>query len=218
MGERPTHPALLDHLASRFVAEGWSTKKLIRSIMLSRAYQASADESPEALDADPDNHLFSRQNRRRLEVEAIRDAMLAAAGRIDATAQAGFRKRSLFEKIDRNKLPEMFDVFDFPNPNLVSGNRNASTVPTQALFMMNNGFVLNEAKTAATRLLAIKNLDTAQRLDLAYKTTLGRSPRKEEKSLALAYLNEQTEEVNEQEAWSGLLHGLFACLDFRYLN
>ncbi len=112
----------------------------------------------------------------------------------------------------------MFDVFDFPNPSLVSGNRNASTVPTQALFMMNNGFVLSEAKAAAIRILAVKSLDISQRIDLAYKSTLGRSPRADEKELAVAYLKEQTLEVNEQDAWSGLLHGLFACLDFRYLN
>ena len=218
MGERPTHPDLLDHLAIRFISDGWSTKKLIRSVMLSRAYQAAAIETPEALAADPNNLLFSRQNRRRLEAEAIRDAMLVAAGRIDPAAADGFHKRSLFEKIDRNKLPEMFDIFDFPNPNLVSGNRNASTVPTQALFMMNNDFVLAESKAAADRILAAENLDEAQRLDFAYKTTLGRSPRPAEKALALAYLREQIEETNKQEAWSGLLHGLFACLDFRYLN
>ena len=218
MGERPTHPALLDHLASSFIADGWSTKKLIRSIMLSQTYQAAAMDTPDALETDPDNLLFSRQNRRRLEVEAIRDAMLVASGHIDLSVENGFEKRSLFEKIDRNRIPEMFDVFDFPNPSLVSGNRNASTVPTQALFMMNNGFVLSEAKAAAIRILAVKSLDISQRIDLAYKSTLGRSPRADEKELAVAYLKEQTLEVNEQDAWSGLLHGLFACLDFRYLN
>ena len=124
----------------------------------------------------------------------------------------------MFEKLDRNRIPEMFNVFDYPNPGLVSGNRNASTVPTQALFMMNSEFVLKEAKAAAAKILAVKDLDDDERLDLTYKTTLGRMPSEAEKSLALAYLKSHGKETNGQEAWGGIFHGLFACLDFRYLN
>jgi len=91
-------------------------------------------------------------------------------------------------------------------------------VPTQALFMMNSEFVLNEAKTAAAKILEVEGLDDQQRLVLAYKTTLGRNPSEVEKSLALAYLKSHGKESNEQEVWGGILHGLFACLDFRYLN
>ena len=92
----------------------------------------------------------------------------------------------MFEKLDRNRIPEMFDVFDYPNPGLVSGNRNASTVPTQALYMMNSEFVLKEANAAADKILERKGLDDQQRLVLAYKITLGRIPNEAEKSLALA--------------------------------
>ena len=218
MGSRPTHAELLDHLALFLIENGWSTKKLIRKVVLSSAYRMSSTGAPGAIEADPQNDLFSRQNRRRLEVEAIRDAMLVASGRISFSQEGMDKTRSMFEKLDRNKIPEMFNVFDYPNPGLVSGNRNASTVPTQALFMMNSGFVLKEAKAAAVKILEMEGLDDRQRLVFAYRTTLGRIPSDGEKSLALAYLKKQGGSTNQQDAWSGVLHGLFACLDFRYLN
>ena len=218
MGRRPTHPALLDHLAIALIKNGWSTKRLIRKVVLSNAYRMSSKGSPGAIEADPQNDLFSRQNRRRLEVEAIRDAMLVASGRISFSREGMAKTRSMFEKLDRNKIPEMFDVFDYPNPGLVSGNRNASTVPTQALFMMNNGFVLKEATVAADNILALKSLEDEQRLVLAYLTCLGREPSDAEKTLALAYLNGNIDDSDAKEAWSGIIHGLFGCIDFRYLN
>jgi hypothetical protein len=205
-------------LAMSFMENGWSTKKLIRKVMLSKTYRMSSMGTQGAIEADPENDLFSRQNRRRLEVEAIRDAMLVASGRLVSFGEEINKKRSMFEKLDRNKIPEMFNVFDYPNPSLVSGNRNASTVPTQALFMMNSGFVLNEAKAAAVKILEMEGLDDQQRLVFAYKTTLGRIPSDGEKSLALAYLKKHGGSTDQQDAWGGILHGLFACLDFRYLN
>ena len=218
MGRRPSHPELLDHLALSLIENGWSTKRLIRKVVLSSAYRMSSTGAPGAIEADPQNDLFSRQNRRRLEVEAIRDAMLVASGRISFFHEGMDKTRSMFEKLDRNKIPEMFDVFDYPNPGLVSGNRNASTVPTQALFMMNNGFVLKEAKVAADKILEVKGLEDEQRLVLAYLTCLGRNPSESEKTLALAYLKGNSNGTGAQEAWSGIIHGLFGCIDFRYLN
>ena len=218
MGRRPTHPSLLDHLAISLIENGWSTKKLIRKVVLSNAYRMSSKGAPGAIEADPQNDLFSRQNRRRLEVEAIRDAMLVASGRISFAREGMNKTRSMFQKLDRNNIPEMFDIFDYPNPGLVSGNRNASTVPTQALFMMNNGFVLEEATVAADKILAIKGIDDEQRLDLAYLTCLGRKPSESEKTLALAYLKGNSTESGAKEAWSGIIHGLYGCIDFRYLN
>lgn len=218
MGRRPTHPSLLDHLAISLIENGWSTKKLIRKVVLSNAYRMSSKGFPGTTEADPQNDLFSRQNRRRLEVEAIRDAMLVASGRISFARERMDKTRSMFQKLDRNNIPEMFDVFDYPNPGLVSGNRNASTVPTQALFMMNNRFVLEEATVAADKILAIKGIDDDQRLDLAYLTCLGRKPSESEKTLALAYLKGNSAESGAKEAWSGIIHGLYGCIDFRYLN
>jgi ribosomal protein L35AE/L33A len=218
MGSRPTHPELLDHLAVFLMENGWSTKRLIRKVVLSNTYRMSSRGAPGAIEVDPLNDLFSRQNRRRLEVEAIRDAMLVASGRISFTAQGMDKKRSMFEKLDRNKIPEMFEVFDYPNPGLVSGNRNASIVPTQALFMMNNAFVLKEAAVAAEKILEAKGLEDEDRLILAYLTCLGRKPNDAEKTLALAYLKGDSDKKSNREAWSGLVHGLFGCIDFRYLN
>jgi len=218
MGRRPTHPELLDHLAISLIENGWSTKRLIRKVVLSNTYRMSSKGVPGAIEADPENDLFSRQNRRRLEVEAIRDAMLVASGRISFSEDGMDKTRSMFEKLDRNKIPEMFEVFDYPNPGLVSGNRNASTVPTQALFMMNNDFVLKEATVAADKILALKGLEDEQRLDLAYLTCLGREPSEAEKTLALNYLKGNSKGTGAQEAWSGIIHGLFGCIDFRYLN
>ena len=217
MGRRPTHPELLDHLTSQFIANGWSTKKLIRTIMLSGSYRMSSTTSESTIQADPENELFSRQNLRRLEVEAIHDSIFAASGKLDLEKGSKSR-RAIYKKLDRNKIPEMFDVFDFPNPNLVSGVRNASTVPTQALFLLNNAFVINEAKAAAEHILTDKNLDFEERLTLAYKTTLGRPPRKNEKSLATKYLQQHNNDSDNPEMWAGIFHSLYACVDFRYLR
>ena len=217
MGRRPTHPELLDYLAANFADNGWSTKKLIRRILLSSTYQMSSDASAKSLKADPDNELFSRQNRRRLQVEAIHDAMLVASGKLNPTSE-NTTQRVMYDKLDRNRIPEMLDIFDFPNPNLVSGVRNSSTVPTQALFLMNDPFVIKEAETAAKRLLENKDLSSEQRLSLAYKITLGREPSEEEKSLALNYLAQQNNGQDHPDAWAGILHSLYACVDFRYLN
>ena len=217
MGRRPTHPELLDHLASEFIDQGWSTKTLIRRILLSSTYQMSSEASTNSLEQDPDNELFSRQNRRRLQVEAIHDAMLVASGKLNPASEKT-KERALYDKLDRNKIPEMLDIFDFPNPNLVSGVRNASTVPTQALFLMNDPFVIKEAETAAKRLLERKGLNVEERLNFAYKITLGREPREEEKSLALNYLAQHNQGKDHPEAWAGILHSLYACVDFRYLN
>jgi hypothetical protein len=216
MGRRPTHPELLDHLTTEFIANGWSTKKLIRKIMLSSTYLMDSTVAASIIEADPENKLFSRQNRRRLEVEAIHDSIFAASGKLDLEKGSKSR-RAIYKKLDRNKIPEMFDVFDFPNPNLVSGVRNASTVPTQALFLLNNAFVINEAKVAAEHMLT-NNLDFEQRLVLAYKTTLGRTPRKNEKSLAIKYLQQHDNDPDNPEVWAGIFQSLYACVDFRYLK
>ena len=217
MGQRPTHPELLDHLTSDFIENGWSTKKLIRKILLSSTYQMSSFANEKALEADPDNNLFSRQNRRRLEVEALQDAILVASGKLDPTSE-NTKSRALYTKLDRNKVPEMWDIFDFPNPNLVSGVRNTSTVPTQALFLMNDPFVIKEAETAAKKILQKKDLTAEERLNLAYKITLGREPEQQEKSLALNYLEQHNNGKDDPEAWAGVIHSLYASIDFRYLN
>src|SRR5262249_30086084 len=153
----PSHPELLDYLAVKFVREGWSVKKLIREIVLSRTYQMSSTPNAEGLKADPENRLLWRMNRQRLQAEPFRDTILLVSGQLDRTqlgktikkGTAAERdyvfddvRRSVYTPIFRNRMNELFDVFDFPDPNMVMGRRNVSTVPTQALFMMNSPFIM----------------------------------------------------------------------------
>src|SRR5262249_49678892 len=150
----------LDYLAHRFVEQGWSTKKLIREIMLAHVYQLSSDTNEAAAKVDPENRLLWRHNRRRLDAEVIRDTILLVSGRLQQSAggpglpkelvrerdhQFTDTRRSVYTPILRNKLLELFEVFDFADPNVSTGRRNVSTVPTQALYLMNSPFVMEQA-------------------------------------------------------------------------
>jgi hypothetical protein len=233
-GERPTHPALLDHLAQRFVADGWSVKKLVRAIMLSRTYQLSSAPAADTARLDPDNRLFSHAPRRRLEAEEIRDAMLWSAGRLDltlgglnigsgkaapgpmATSEYGYvftdTRRSLYTPAFRNARLELFEVFDFADVNAPVAQRHASTVAPQALYLLNHPFVLEQARHAAERTLR-EAADAPARIDLAYRRTLGRAPTAKEKDIASRHVAD-----GSPEAWAEFHQALFASVDFRYLN
>jgi hypothetical protein len=234
-GETPSHPELLDHLALRLVKNGWSTKKLIRDIMLSRVYQLASTPDSAGLKADPENRLLGRQNRRRLEVESIRDAILAASGQLDLTVggptirkgttiEYGYKfddtRRTLYTPVFRNTLLEIVEVFDFADPNLVIGKRNTSTTAPQALFLMNNPFVIEQSEAAAKSLLSAANLDDAARVKLAYRRTLGRPPTPSEITLAQKFLADggSSDSKKQQAAWSRLFQALFASVDFRYVD
>ncbi|MGB8168244.1 MAG: DUF1553 domain-containing protein [Chthoniobacteraceae bacterium] len=234
-GEKPSHPELIDHLATRFVAEGWSVKKLVREIVLSRTWQ-QAVAAPSA--ADPENRLFAHANRRRLDAEQIRDTMLAASGQlelkigglnigsagdIDAnsfTAQNteysyvfADKRRSVYTPAFRNKRLELFEVFDFGDINQSAGQRNVSTVAPQALFFLNHPFVIEQAKAAAERTLAVPGTDD-ERIASAFRRTLGRAPSAAEREKCRSFL-----EMNATpDAWAELHQMLFACVDFRYLE
>lgn len=159
-GEAPTHPELLDWLSSRFVEDGWSLKKLHRLIMLSSVYQQSSDASDKAVQADPENRLLTRMNRRRLDFEAMRDSLLCVAGQLDSTmggraveitAPPYAKRRSVYGFIDRQNLPGTFRTFDFASPDTTSPQRYSTTVPQQALFMMNSPFVVEQARALAAK-------------------------------------------------------------------
>ncbi|MBC8326009.1 MAG: DUF1553 domain-containing protein [Verrucomicrobia subdivision 3 bacterium] len=230
-GRLPTDQALLDHLAARFVDEGWSVKKLIREIVLSRVYQLSSesgDSNQEQVDIE--NKLHWRQNRRRLQAEAIRDAVLSVSGQLDTksggntikpgtTTEYGYQfedtRRSLYAPVFRNTPLEILAVFDFADPNLVVGERTTSSVPTQALFLMNSPFVRTQAAAAAQRLLTEKLPNDPARIRQAYRQTLGRSPTAREREIVLKFLAHKTDPIH---AWTQFFHGLYASLDFRFLN
>lgn len=243
-GQRPSHPDLLDHLASEFIESGWSIKHLIRHIMLSRVYQLSSTASDAAERRDPENKLLSHASRRRLSAEAIRDAMLMVSGQLDTRAfgsgikpgtrgELGYEftstRRSIYVPVFRNTLLDCFAVFDVADANLVTGRRSSSAVPTQALYMMNSPFVMDQARRFASRLLAETDGEDVQRVTAAYRIALGRRPTEGELRHALRYLRQSSDGATagspDQDptdhrlaAWSGLCHSLLACIDFRYLD
>ena len=190
MGSRPTHPELLDYLAKHLIENNWSTKSLIRKIVLSNTYQMSTHVSDIAAKLDPENNLFSRQNRKRLEAEAIGDAMLLAGGEILPNNPALEKKRFSFQKLNRNKLSELFEVFDYPNPGLVSGKRNTSSVPTQALYMMNNEFVMKQASLVSKIIEKQEANDLNRKITLAFLKCLGRLPDEKEMQASLLFLKQ----------------------------
>ncbi len=236
-GEAPSHPELLDHLALRFVEQDWSVKKLIREIMLSRAWQMSSEPaSPQVIErarkVDPENRLLWKANRRRLDAESIRDTILTVSGKLDRTAggpsirqgtavERAYRfddsRRSVYTPVFRNRLLELFEVFDFADPNVCNGRRNVSTVPTQALYLMNSPFVQEQARYAADRLLALPGLDDSRRLNRAYREALGRLPTERERRLALEFLGGVAAD-QRRAAWGQLMQVVFGCVDFRYVN
>src|SRR5207253_2992839 len=178
--------------------------------------------------ADPENRLLWRMNRQRLQAEAIRDTILTVSGQLDRNTMGNTIKkgtiaerdyvfddarRSVYTPIFRNRLHELFEVFDFPDPNMVLGKRNVSTVPTQALYMMNSPFIMTQARHAAALTLK-ESLKDTERIDLAYRKTLGRLPTQRERDLAAIYLSS----VPRVAAWERFYQTLFACVDFRYVN
>jgi hypothetical protein len=223
---------LLDYLAAEFVENGWSIKRLVRSIVLSRIYRQSAVGDARAREADPENRLLSHANRRRLEAECIRDTLLSVAGRLtldrggptfraDLLSDYGFRhkdtRRSVYSPVFRNYLPELFEVFDFADPSVATGRRNLSTSAPQALFLMNHPFVLEQARYAARRLLSEPCGDDLERLGRAYRLVLGRRPSDGESRVAEAFLASANRERGE-EAWAQLFQVLFASVDFRHVE
>jgi hypothetical protein len=192
----PTHPELLDYLAARFMDEGWSIKKLHRLIMLSSAYRQSSKENPVCAKIDPNNQLLWRMNRQRLEFEAMRDTLLAVSGKldltsgghaVDITAPASTR-RTVYGYVDRQNLPDLFRAFDFASPDTSSPRRFYTTVPQQALFLMNSPFIIAQAKNLVER-PAFKSAPTdQQRLHLLYQLSFQRDPSSEEIKWAREFL------------------------------
>ena len=227
-GETPSHPELLDYLAVRFMDEGWSIKRLARTIVTSHTYQLSAEATTEALNADPENRLLSRMNRKRLDAECIRDSILSTSRQLSlemggptikpgTSADYGYRyadpRRSVYVPVLRNALPELFKAFDFADPSSVTGRRNVSTVAPQALFLMNHPWVIEQSELSAKQLLK-QSLIGERRFEYAYRLVLGRLPTNGERAVTLRNLN-GSEDVR---AWAQLFQALFASIDFRYLN
>ena len=232
-GESPSHSELLDHLAVQFVQQGWSVKKLIRTIVLSRTYRLSSSRGEQQ--EDPENRLLAHMNRRRLDAESLRDTMLSLGGTLNlemggATFPArlktdvGFQfkspRRSVYVPVFRSSLPELFEVFDFANPSLVTGRRDVSTVAPQALFMMNHAFVRTQARLTAERLLGEWRPSTTDRIDHAYLRILGRHATEAEMMLSQQFLKSVIGRTGtpQIDAWTQLVQSMFATIQFRYVR
>ncbi|MCZ2342559.1 MAG: DUF1553 domain-containing protein [Bacteroidales bacterium] len=225
-GELPSHPQLLDALTQEFVRDGWSTKKLIRRMVLSRTYRLSSDGATLTRPADPDNRWLAHAHRKRLTGEAIRDKILSLSGQLDLTAggrsfpanlasdygfQAETNQRSVYLPVFRGAMPELVAVFDAADPSLVTGNRNTSTIAPQALYFMNHAFIIEQARLAAVSLLKQDGNPT----DRAYRLTLGRLPTDRERSVIARFLETQSD---SKEAWSAILQSLIASAEFRMIR
>ena len=241
--EPPTNPELLDHLAVRFRDEGWSFKGLIRSIMLSRTYRLSSAGQAAAIEKDPQNTLYWRMNRRRLELEALRDTLLEVAGWLSDERPEGIQVagiggknrrsqahsilpfespyRTIYLPVIRAGLPEEYATFDFPDPCLLQGQRDVTTVAPQALFFMNSDFVVSCARQAAGQLLRDADQDDTTRAQRAYWRVLRRPPAAEERAAALALvrgIDPPTDEDADVYRWSALVQGLMSSAEFRYVR
>jgi hypothetical protein len=259
-GEAPSHPELLDHLALQLIDDGWSFKRLIRRIVLSRTFAQSSRYDALSNERDPENRLLWRAHRRRLDPESLRDAMLWAAGTLDlapvdstvsylgdqATAvgknevrrRTDFNCRSVFLPVIRNDLPELFDVFDFANPHISTGERPKTTVPTQGLFMLNDSLVMAAAEATAKRILAevsSPSIDTlGARIDRMYQLIVGTQPTDNERQALRSYLEQISArlrsatdgavdagddlDVSEVKALALACHAVFASSRFQFLE
>lgn len=222
--EPPSHPELLDHLATYFMDNGWSLKKLHRLIMLSKAYQQKSDDRPECQAADADNRLLWRMPRRRLDFESLRDAMLATAGRLDPKvggpsvgdlASPGSTRRTLYGHLDRLNLPGLFRTFDFPNPDATSPQRDVTTVPQQALFLMNNALVQECSRNLLRRPEIATEKDMARKVERLHRLLYGRMPQTAEQAIARDYL---AAESHSDAAWQRYAQALLLANEFAFVD
>jgi hypothetical protein len=195
-GERPTNPELLEYLASSFVKNGMSVKKLQREILMSSVYQLSSDENPAAFAKDSGNRLYWRFNRQRLDAEQLRDAVLLVSGNLEDSVGGpseeltpANKRRTLYGKVSRYKLDEYLQLFDFPNPSISAERRFATTVPLQRLFLMNSDFMQVQAEALAKRV--INEPDSRARVRKMYELVYGRVPTEQETQLGLAYIKSE---------------------------
>lgn len=200
--EPPTHPALLDWLAAALTQRGWSTKQLIRDIVLSQTYRQSSADRPEASLKDPDNTLMWRAVRRRMDFEAMRDAMLATSGQLDPalggravslSAEPFSGRRTIYGYVDRTNLDPLFTTFDFPSPDIASPERAETLVPQQALFALNDGFIISQARSLAEQAKATAGSsagDASGAVDWLYRRVFLRPPTEAESALATAFLRD----------------------------
>ena len=230
MGTKPSNLELLDHLSIEFIKNNWSIKSLIREIMFSQTYQMDSENDLDKIKIDPENIFLWKQNSRRLDAESIRDTILYVGDNLQASeggpsikpgtkTEYGYAfkssTRSIYNPVFRNTLPEIMQVFDFADPNMVTGKRTNSSVPTQALYMLNSSFIRENSINAAKKFTQEINTDNSSKIENAYKKVLGRIPSPKEIQIIQDYLTSQKDEL---KAWSNIFQSLFSSIDFRFVN
>jgi len=227
-GEKPTHPALLDHLAAKFRASGGSFKSLIREMVLSRTYQLAAEAKSPRTIADPENRLFGRRSYRRLTAEEIRDSLLFLTGELKLEQAAATAltygvdldkpmkfdqelRRSVYLPVARNNLAPELEIFDAANPEMVSGDRPLTTVPTQALYLLNSEFIQKQAATLAQQAYA-----KAEPVVWLHEVILGHAPNAANAKRASDFVN--TASGDREKALADLAHVLLASTEFLFLE
>jgi len=241
LGDKPSHPELLDWLSTWFVENGWQLKKLHRLIMSSQTYQMAALPAGEkASIVDPENRFLSVFPTRRLEAEQIRDAVLTVAGRLDReiggktiplrNRQMVFNhtskdhtdylslRRAAFLPIVRNHVYDWLSLYDYPDPTMPTGNRNSTVIAPQALLMMNSPLALDSSKAFAARLRDEAGDDTGKRIQLAWQLAFGREAASTELSSARQFISSFGSDETDPEAWAAFCQGLFASSEFIHVN
>jgi mono/diheme cytochrome c family protein len=247
VGEPPSHPELLDHLADRFMKEGWSTKRLIRSLVLTRAFQLSNRPSAAAREVDPQDRLLQHYPARRLEAEAIRDSILAVSGRLDLSLYGpsiqpyrekanadrrlfpgpldGNGRRSIYIKNNLMEGPKFLCIFNFPGGKVTTGRRDVTNVPAQALALLNDPFVLQQAGVWAERLIARTDASVEGQIKHIFQAVLGRLPQPDERrrfeqavaQFAQLHNVPASGVLKSQAVWRDVAHTLFNLKEFSYI-
>jgi hypothetical protein len=243
-GQPPTHPELLDYLAAQLIDSGWSIKQMHRRMLLTSTYQMSSTAAAAAEAIDPANKLSHHMPVRRLEAEAVRDAVLAVSGRLDrklfgpsvpthltafmtgrgrpgeSGPSDGAGRRSIYIAVRRNFLTPMFLAFDFPTPFSTMGRRTESNVPAQSLTMMNNPLVVDEARRWAEKLLASQDASPEDRIRTMYVTAFARPPTPRELDAALRFVTAREENYGDDplRRWTDLCHVLMNTKEFIFVR
>lgn len=223
LGAAPSHPALLDNLAVRFMENGWSMKRLIREMVLSSTYRQRSHESHANKAIDPLNTNLWRMNRRRLSIEQWRDSILAVGGSLDRTGGKSLEltdkkniRRTIYGHISRKKLNDMLMQFDYPDPNLHAAKRSATTTAVQKLFVMNNRFMVEQAKRLAKRVAGNKASASTLQIQEIYSLLYNREPSAAELDLALDFLRLPCE--SQLTRWEQYSHALLAANEMSYID
>ena len=226
LGERPTHPKLLDYLASRFVESDWSIKSIHREIMLSATWQLSTQPNEANSQIDADNRYLWQMSRRRLDVEAWRDALLDVSGRLDRSfgglstnlADANNARRTVYAKVSRHNLDSLLRLFDFPDANITSSKRTETTVPQQQLFVLNSPFMIAQAKAFSTRLHKEAPENDESRIKLAFRLAYGRPPEDIEVELGKSFVSIERDPESKLSRWESYAQVLLGSNEFMYLD